>query len=127
MAIWPALTLPISDSLSGTTSCIEVRSLSTANAELEEPEAEEPPVALEDPVAAERPEEAAAEAPVALVPAPRIPIRWRSCALEALVVPLAETTFADLPESETIVPSSGAYSLVSASACSSLCTVSLSL
>ena len=47
--------------------------------------------------------------------------------LEAFVVPLPETISPTWPESETIVPSSGAYSLVSWTACSSLCTVSLSL
>ena len=42
VAIWPTFTLPISDSLSGTTSCIEERSLKTAKAELlDEPEDEE--------------------------------------------------------------------------------------
>jgi len=35
VAGWPTLTLAISDSLSGTTSCMALRSLSTAKAELE--------------------------------------------------------------------------------------------
>ena len=48
--------------------------------------------------------------------------------LEALVVPLAGRRLRrPARTSETIVPSSGAYSLVSWTACSSLCTVSLSL
>ena len=47
--------------------------------------------------------------------------------LEDLVVPLPDTISPTWPESETIVPFSGAYSLVSWTACSSLCTVSLSL
>jgi hypothetical protein len=112
------LTLPISDSLNATTSCIELRSLRTANEELEEsPELLE---ALE-PVA-ERPV-AAPAAPVELAadPLEELPV------LEALVVPLPDTTSPSWPESETIVPLSGAYSLVSWTACSSLCTVSVSL
>ncbi len=78
-----------------------VRSLSTANAELEE---------LDEP-AAEEPEELeelaparVAEAPVALDPDPLDEL----LALEALVVPLAETTSPTCPDSETIVPSWGA-------------------
>ena len=47
--------------------------------------------------------------------------------LEALVVPLADTTSPTCPESETIVPLCGAYSLVSPTASSALCTVSWSL
>lgn len=47
--------------------------------------------------------------------------------LAALVVPLPGTTSPTCPESETMVPLSGAYSLVSWTACSSLCTVSVSL
>jgi len=46
---------------------------------------------------------------------------------DALVVPVPDTVSPTSPESETIVPSSGAYSFVSCTACSSLCTVSLSL
>src|SRR5258707_490349 len=40
VAVWPTLTLPTSDSLSGTTTCIELRFVRTMNgvaAELEEP------------------------------------------------------------------------------------------
>ena len=66
MAIWPALTWMISDSLSATTSCIELRSLSTANAELDE-DPEEPEESLEAPLAV-RPAVAAPLAPVALAP-----------------------------------------------------------
>ena len=46
---------------------------------------------------------------------------------DALVVPVPDTVSPTSPDSETIVPSSGAYSFVSCTACSSLCTVSLSL
>jgi hypothetical protein len=111
------LTLPISDSLNATTSCIELRSLRTANEELEEP-----PVLLEalEPVA-ERPVAEAPAAPVELAVDPLDEL------LDALVVPLPETTSPTWPESETIVPLSGAYSLVSWTACSSLCTLSVSL
>jgi len=48
-------------------------------------------------------------------------------ALDAFVVPVAETVSPTSPESVTMVPSCGAYSLVFSTACSSLCTVSLSL
>ena len=70
--------------------------------------------ALEVPVA-ERP---AAEAPVAPVPLDPDPLE--ELALEALVVPLADTTSPTWPESETIVPLSGAYRFVFWTACSSL-------
>ena len=107
MAIWPTFTLPISDSLKGTTSCIEERSLSTANAELDEPvepEPDEPEDPEEDAAAPERAEEEALLAPDALDPdEPEEPP-----ALEARVVPLADTTSPSSPESETIVPLSGA-------------------
>ena len=46
---------------------------------------------------------------------------------DALVVPVPDTVSPTSPDRETIVPSSGAYSFVSCTACSSLCTVSLSL
>ena len=84
----------------------------------------EEPDELAEP-AAERPalDEEAPAAPVALDPDPLEEL----VVLEALVVPLPDTVSPTWPESETIVPSSGAYSLVSWTACSSLCTVSLSL
>ena len=131
VAVWPTLTLPISDSLSGTTSCIELRSLRTANAVLaeldppEEPDALEEPEELDEP-APERPEE---EAPVPDPDDadPEDPDPLEEPALEALVVPCAETSSPTSPVSETIVPVLGAYSFVSASACSSPSTASLSL
>ena len=46
---------------------------------------------------------------------------------DARVVPVPETVSPTSPESETIVPLEGAYSFVFCTACSSLCTVSLSL
>ena len=46
---------------------------------------------------------------------------------DALVVPVPDTVSPTSPDRETIDPSSGAYSFVSCTACSSLCTVSLSL
>lgn len=76
------MTLPTSDSLSGTTSFIELRSLRIANAELEEPEPlEEELEELDEPAAAPRPadEPPAADSPEELL------------ALEALVVPPPET------------------------------------
>ena len=79
------MTLPISDSLSAAMSCIEARSLSTANAELVELEPEELdelPVALEAPVL-DRPE----EVPVALALDPEEPDPLEALALVALVVP----------------------------------------
>jgi hypothetical protein len=71
--------LPTSDSLSGTTSCIELRSLRTAKGELEEaPEPEEP-----EPL-----ERALEEAPAAAEPElDSLP----ALALVALVVPPPET------------------------------------
>jgi hypothetical protein len=92
----------ISDSLSATTSCIELRSLSTANAELEE-DPEEPEESLEAPPAV-RP---TAEAPVAPV-APLSEPLDELLELDPFVVPLPETTSPTCPESETIVPFSGA-------------------
>src|SRR5882757_9268109 len=77
VAVWPTLTLPTSDSLSGTTTCIELRFVRTMNgvaAELEEPvdvldapvEApEEPPAAPVDPVL-EDPPAVLEEVPVGL-------------------------------------------------------------
>lgn len=120
VAIWPTLTLPISDSLRGTTSCIVLRSLRTANAELEELDAAEELDELEAPVAL-RPLAPVAPAPLAPDPLEEL------LELEALVVPLPDTTSPTCPDSETIVPLSGAYRLVSWTACSSLCTVSVSL
>jgi hypothetical protein len=72
---------------------------------------------------AERPVAEAPAAPVELVADPLEEL----AVLEALVVPLPDTTSPTWPESETIVPLSGAYSLVSWTACSSLCTLSVSL
>jgi hypothetical protein len=93
--------LPISDSLNGTTSCIELRSLRTANDELVEPDELDAPVELDE-LAAER---AAVEAPpVAAAPDPLEELLLAG----ALVVPLGDTTSPTWPESETIVPSSGA-------------------
>ena len=61
--------------------------------------------------------------PVALAPEPLEEL----VELDAFVVPLPETISPTSPDSETIVPLSGAYSFVSWTACSSLCTASLSL
>jgi hypothetical protein len=97
------LTWPISDSLSATTSCIEERSLSTAKAELEELEEPEPEEDEEEVPPVERP--VAAEEPVAELPDPE---ELEELLLEALVVPLPETTSPTCPESETIVPLCGA-------------------
>src|SRR4030088_1230845 len=77
VATCPALTLPISDSLSGTTSCIDSRWLSTAKAPLEEPVE---PLDEDEAPAEEAPAE---EAP--LVPVEELEL------LEALVVPVPET------------------------------------
>jgi hypothetical protein len=93
--------LPISDSLNGTTSCIELRSLRIAKAELEELVLLEVLAALDAPVA-ERP-----VAPASLAPDPLAPDPLEEL-LEALLVPLPETTSPTWPESETIVPLSGA-------------------
>jgi hypothetical protein len=77
--------LPISDSLSGTTSCIELRSLRTAKAELDELEE---PDELDEPEELERPlDEEAPAAPAVLDPDPLEELLL----LEALVVPLADT------------------------------------
>jgi hypothetical protein len=84
---------------------MEERSLKTAKALLEEPEdeeeLEEPVVPVELAPVAERPEPLAAD-----VPDPDEP--EEELLLEALVVPLAETTSPTWPESVTIVPSCGA-------------------
>jgi hypothetical protein len=98
VAVWPAFTSPTSDSLSGTTSCIELRLLSTANDALEEPEDPEPAVDEEVPV------------PVAPVPVPALldVALLLVLLVEAFVVPVAETVSPISPESATIVPSSGA-------------------
>jgi hypothetical protein len=77
--------LPTSDSLSGAISCIELRSLRTANEELDEL-AEEDELAAEEPPVAERPV-AAAPVPVELEPDPLAELL-----LDPLVVPLPETT-----------------------------------
>jgi hypothetical protein len=86
-------------------SCIEERSLSTAKDELEELEEFEALEELDAPVAADRPEEEALP-PDAEVPDPDDPDEL--LLLDALVVPLADTTSPTCPESETIVPSPGA-------------------
>jgi hypothetical protein len=75
---------------------------------------------LEDPV------EPLGEEVLPVAPA-ELPLLEALLALDALVVPVAETVSPTSPVSETIVPSCGAYSLVFPTACSSLCTVSLSL
>jgi hypothetical protein len=105
------LTLPISDSLSAATSCSESRSLSTANAEPEDPEPEDPepdgldesPFALEAAVL-----ERLEEAPVALALEPEDPEPLAELVLEALLVPCALTLSPTSPASETIVPVLGA-------------------
>ncbi len=102
VAIWPTFTLPISDSLRGATSSIELRSLSTAKEELEEEEELEElaaPVALA-PVAPVR-------APVVAAPVVEDPLEELD-ELDALVVPVPETVSPTWPESVTIVPSWGA-------------------
>jgi hypothetical protein len=92
--------LPISDSLSGTTTCIELRSLRTAKEELDE--ALEAVLVLDVPVV-----DRAAVAPVAAAALdPESPEELLE--LDAFVVPLPETTSPTCPESETIVPLSGA-------------------
>ena len=81
VAGWPAFTLPISDSLSGTTSCIELRSLRIANEELDELEESEDLDELDEP---------AAVPPAAAVPVPDPP-EEEELPDEDLVVPLPET------------------------------------
>jgi len=76
---------------------------------------------LDAPVA-ERP-----AAPAPLAADPLDPESLEELLLEDLLVPLPDTTSPTWPESETIVPSSGAKSLVFWTASSSLCTVNLSL
>jgi hypothetical protein len=94
--------LTISDSLSGTTSCIEPRSLSTAKDELGELEDPEPDADEELPVAL-------APALVPLLLEEPLPLLLLLVLLvEAFVVPVAETFSPTSPESATIVPSSGA-------------------
>ena len=88
VAGWPAFTLPISDSLSGTTSCIEERSLRTANAELEELDEEE--VGFGGARGARG--AASAEAPPVAAAPVLDPDPLEELLLEALVVPLAVTT-----------------------------------
>ena len=99
----PTLTLPISDSLSGTTSFIELRSLSTAKDELVEPL--EPEFELD---------ELPVEPPPAPSPAASVAElldEEPSELLDALLVPPPETVSPTSPESETIVPSCGAIRL----------------
>lgn len=93
VAVCPTFTLPISDSLSGTTSCIELRLLITAKEELEE---------LLDDSAELLGDEAL------LVGEAEALLLEELLALDALVVPVAETVSPTSPESVTIVPSSGA-------------------
>jgi hypothetical protein len=110
--------LPISDSLRGTTRIIELRSARTAKEELEDPV---------DPVEPVEEELEVLERPVAAV--------GDVAELEPVdelldverVVPVADTSSPTWPESEAIVPVAGAYSLVFATACSSLCAVRASL
>jgi hypothetical protein len=113
VAVWPAFTLSTSDSLSGTTSFIELRSLSTANEDELDEELLEP----------------VAPAPAAAAPVPdeEPTLEELSPELVSLLVPPPETVSPTSPLSETIVPSSGASRRVSATACSSLLTVSRSL
>jgi hypothetical protein len=85
-----------------------LRSLRTANAELEELDALEELEALLVAPVAERPV-APVPAPAVLAPEPPDEL----LELDALVVPLPETTSPTWPDSETIVPLSGAYRLVS--------------
>ena len=92
--------MPTSDSLSGTTSCMELRSVSTAKAELDELVEDE---AADAPVVLAR----APAAPVADAPVPEEPLEELE-ELVALVVPLAETSSPTCPFSEAIVPLSGA-------------------
>jgi hypothetical protein len=114
--VWPVRTLPISDSLSGTTSSIEPRSLSTAK-ELEDEPLEE--LVVEDVV----PVEEAPASPLAEDPL----LLEEDSEEDGLLLPPPDTVSPTSPESVTIVPLLGAYSLVSATACSSLLTASLSL
>jgi hypothetical protein len=100
--------LPISDSLNGTTSVIELRSASTAKDELDDEEAED---------------EAAVLPPVRLAPAPAAAVLAAE-ELAVRVVPVADTFSPTCPDSDAIVPADGAYSRVASTACSSLWTVS---
>jgi hypothetical protein len=101
VAVCPTFTFPTSDSLSGTTSSIEPRSLSTANEELEELDDE--PEELEAPAAApaEPPGELADDPPPEELLLPAL-------LLDALVVPVADTVSPTSPDSAAIVPLSGA-------------------
>ena len=123
MAGCPTVTLPISDSLSGTTSSIVDRSLRTAKAdELFEVEAE-----LEDVFELEEPTPVSAERTVEEPPVDDDPLPLVEELLLPLLVPPPETVSPTSPLSETIVPLLGAYSRVSATVSSALCTASLSL
>jgi hypothetical protein len=103
VAGWPTLTRPTSDSLSGTTSWIELRSLRTANPELEELELLELPVALEElPPVAVLPEDVPVAAPLEAVPPEEDEL------VEALLVPAPETVSPTSPLRDTIVPLCGA-------------------
>ena len=88
VAGWPAFTLPISDSLSGTTSCIELRSLRIAKEELEELEESED---LDELLDAPAPAPAAEAPPAAAVPVPVPDPPEEELLDEALVVPPPET------------------------------------
>ena len=91
--------MPISDSLRATTSCIELRSLRTANEELDDPL--DPAEVVLEPV-----EPVAERAPVAAAALELESLD--ELLLDAFVVPLPVTTSPTCPESETIVPLSGA-------------------
>ena len=99
VAVCPTFTLPISDSLSGTTSCIELRSLSTANDEPDE---------LPDELDEDAPDEPPATRSRPLAPVAEPAAAEELLALDAFVVPVAETVSPTSPESVTIVPSCGA-------------------
>ena len=97
VAGWPTWTWTISDSLSATTSCIELRSLRTAK---EEPELPVPVLAVEE----------APAPPVAVAPVPPA-AELELDELEevlALLVPEAETDSPTSPERVTRVPVLGA-------------------
>ena len=122
VAIWPSFTLPISDSLNATTSCSDSRSLRTANAD--EPE-DEPWPELEEAAADDEPPADDFTPPAPPVDEP--PLDELPVLAAAFVVPVPETVSPTSPESVTIVPLVGAYSFVFCTACSALCTASLSL
>jgi hypothetical protein len=99
VAVCPTFTFPTSDSLSGTTSSIEPRSLSTANEELEELDDEPEELEVPGPAAVEPVAELADDPP---------PEELALLLLDALVVPVADTVSPTSPDSAAIVPLSGA-------------------